>query len=77
MDQQFTIIDLVCCHVNNFIDVCFIMVLYGENAFWAAKESFYFEAPGQNWREDWAVPNSAQPKRQNNTLVNIVLQNHR
>lgn len=53
------------------------MVLYGDNAFWAAKESFYFEAPGQNWREDWAVPNSAQPKRQNNTLVNIVLQNHR
>lgn len=36
------------------------MVLYDDNAFWAAKESFYFEPPGQNWREDWAVPNSAQ-----------------
>ena len=34
------------------------MVLYGENAFWAAGESFHCEAPGQNWREDWAVPNT-------------------
>jgi len=43
MDQKFiierVIIDLVCswrCPVNSFTDVSFIMVVYGENAFWAA-----------------------------------------
>ena len=43
MDQKFiierVIIDLVCslrCPVNSLSDISFTMVVYGENAFWAA-----------------------------------------
>ena len=47
MDQRFIIqriiIDLIYssrCPVNSFTDVSFTMVVYGENAFWAAGEFF-------------------------------------
>ena len=65
MNQKFiierVIIDVVCssrCPVNSFTDICFTVVVYGENPFWAAG-GFFAAIPrvaaGKNWLQGWAA----------------------